>query len=128
MPEKRVVSDGSKSNEDCESIEIECLTLSQVIAAADNYDKIVVKLDVEGAEYEILEDLIRTGAISKISKIYIEWHWDRIGMNFEEHKNFTQKVNPLCELLDWDALDFEIHRKKDQMAAKSRHDFIDGVF
>lgn len=38
-------------------------------------DNIHLKMDCEGAEYPILEHLIATGAIKKISLIWIEWHY-----------------------------------------------------
>jgi len=37
-------------------------------------EKVVVKMDCEGAEYEIIEDLVKSGTIEKISALMIEWH------------------------------------------------------
>lgn len=37
-------------------------------------DYIVVKMDIEGAEYDVLERVIETGAINFFNKLYIEWH------------------------------------------------------
>jgi hypothetical protein len=36
--------------------------------------EIIIKMDIEGAEFSVLNSLIRSGAIKNISKIYIEWH------------------------------------------------------
>jgi len=38
-------------------------------------EKIFLKLDCEGAEYEIIDDLFEQGLLSKISFIIIEWHY-----------------------------------------------------
>lgn len=38
------------------------------------FDKIVVKMDIEGAEIDVLEKLIETGAIEYISVLYVEFH------------------------------------------------------
>lgn len=39
---------------------------------------IILKLDVEGAEYSILEDMRQSNTFSKIKKLYIEFHeWSR---------------------------------------------------
>ncbi len=38
-------------------------------------EKILLKLDCEGAEYEIIEDLFEKGVLNKISFIIIEWHY-----------------------------------------------------
>lgn len=37
-------------------------------------DYVIVKIDVEGAEYAILERLIETGIISAINELYVEFH------------------------------------------------------
>ncbi len=36
--------------------------------------EIIIKMDIEGAEFRVLNSLIRSGAIKRISKLYIEWH------------------------------------------------------
>lgn len=35
----------------------------------------VLKLDIEGAEYDVLEDLHQSGLLSKVSVIMLEWHY-----------------------------------------------------
>jgi FkbM family methyltransferase len=42
--------------------------------AARRYATIVVKMDIESAEYDALDDLIATGCIDKIDHLYVEWH------------------------------------------------------
>jgi len=37
-------------------------------------DYVVLKMDIEGAEYNVLEKVIESGASKFINKIYIEWH------------------------------------------------------
>ena len=41
---------------------------------ADEDMHMVVKLDIEGSEYFVIEDLFRTGNINRIDELYIEWH------------------------------------------------------
>lgn len=50
--------------------------LSQVILAhTKKEDELVVKLDVEGAEYGILEDLLQCpAALIRITQLHVEWH------------------------------------------------------
>lgn len=38
-------------------------------------EKFVLKLDIEGAEYDVLEDLHQSGLLSKVSVIMLEWHY-----------------------------------------------------
>ena len=47
-------------------------------------EKIVVKMDIEGAEFEVLEDVILSGAACLIDDIYIEFH-ERFFIEKEEH-------------------------------------------
>ena len=35
---------------------------------------VVIKMDIEGAEYVALEDMIQKSSFDKVSRIYIEWH------------------------------------------------------
>mgnify|MGYP003121799925 CR=1 FL=1 len=37
-------------------------------------DEIVLKLDIEGAEYEVLNHMIENGSIKYIDNLFIEWH------------------------------------------------------
>ena len=41
-------------------------------------DHVVVKMDVEGAEYTLLHHLMKTGAIGVIDLLLIEWHWQPV--------------------------------------------------
>ena len=58
-----------------ETIKVESLDLSQWIV--DNFSKddyIVLKMDIEGSEYEILPKMIKDGSINYINAAFIEWH------------------------------------------------------
>ena len=57
------------------SLEVKCFDFSYYIK--DNFNKedyIVVKLDIEGAEYPVMDKLIEDGTIDYIDSIYVEWH------------------------------------------------------
>lgn len=45
---------------------------------------IVMKMDIEGAEYEVIPQLIKTGMICRIDLIFVEWHI--------QHKNFPSSL------------------------------------
>ena len=56
-------------------IEVECIDFSSYIDAnISPSDYVICKMDIEGAEYEVLRKLIDDGTINKIDEIYIEWH------------------------------------------------------
>jgi len=41
-------------------------------------DTIIMKLDVEGKEYDILKGMIKHNLFFNIKKLYIEWHWNKV--------------------------------------------------
>lgn len=50
----------------------------------NNYEKIILKLDVESAEYDIMSMLINTNTIYKLHKIYCEFHSQYMEPNIRE--------------------------------------------
>lgn len=55
-------------------------------------DYLIVKMNVEGAEYAIIESLYKHGLIHWIDKWYICWHWNKIGMSKAEHKRIEAMI------------------------------------
>lgn len=68
------------------------------------FDKCVVKMDIEGAEYAVLDHLIDTGSILKISDLYIEWHWKKVRMGMKHkarqlmHKSLVRRLRNIPSL------------------------------
>ena len=57
------------------AIEIETINLGKfLINKSKTYDKIIIKMDIEGAEVEILEKLISTEIANLIDILYVEFH------------------------------------------------------
>lgn len=55
--------------------DVDCIDFSDFINRTFTLDdNIYLKLDIEGAEYSVLNKIIETDAISKIREITIEWH------------------------------------------------------
>jgi len=71
-------------------LKIPSLNLSEFIKQhSDKY--IILKLDIEGAEYEILNKLINEGTISFVNEIHGEFHPNKI--NRPEIKELESKIN-----------------------------------
>jgi FkbM family methyltransferase len=47
---------------------------SFILTEIPKNSEIILKMDIEGAEFRVLNSLIRSGAIKRISKLYVEWH------------------------------------------------------
>jgi FkbM family methyltransferase len=56
-------------------IEIQCRDLSDILKKYSDDDYIVVKLDIEGAEFNVLRKIIKDDTITKINDLYVEWHY-----------------------------------------------------
>ena len=57
------------------AIEIETINLGKfLVNKSKTYDKIIIKMDIEGAEVEILEKLISTKLANLINILYVEFH------------------------------------------------------
>ncbi len=53
---------------------------------------VVCKMDIEGAEYDILEGLINTGAINRINYLYCEFHDWIFSKEYEErHRKIVER-------------------------------------
>lgn len=91
------------------------VTLGSVLRPLPAGDRVVVKLDVEGAEYEVLEHALAEGALDRVraEDLYVDFHGDRIdGFPAERHARlvgrllargyFLPKWDPVAgEVLPW---------------------------
>lgn len=97
------------ANEDCPRIKVECVNLGEVITMIAKAGALIdLKLDIEGAEYEIINSLLDSGAALNIRNFYCEFHWDRIGLKKWEHDEIVCKLNASLDsaVKDWDAVDW----------------------
>jgi FkbM family methyltransferase len=68
-------------------------------------DLLVLKLDIEGAEYDVLRSMIDDSSIRRIAKLYVEFHWERIGLARELHDRLVTELKASgLEIAAWDAL------------------------
>lgn len=75
-------------------------------------DLIILKMDIEGAEYEVLNKMISDGTIEYIDELLVEFHWNKIGLEKQKHDDLIrrlkqQNVNPV----GWNANGWETSRK-----------------
>ena len=63
--------------------EIKSIDLSDFIKTNfDPNDYIILKLDIEGAEYDVLYHLIQTGVLSYVNELWGEWHLDKFPRDY----------------------------------------------
>jgi FkbM family methyltransferase len=78
---------------------VPCLDFSRWLANLQQ-ENVLLKLDVEGAEYDLLDKLIADGTISKVGKLYVEFHdW----LMPDEYKARHKSIWDRCPLYLWNA-------------------------
>ena len=65
---------------------------SWVFRNFDKKDYIILKMDIEGAEYEVLSKMIKDGSIHYIDELYIEWHHKKVNIPEETHNALIEKL------------------------------------
>ena len=127
IQEKKILFDSPSQIQEKKSTNIKCIDLSKWIL--DNFvstDRIILKLDIEGAEYDVLKKMILDGSINYIDELFIEWHWDKIGKSKKEHDLFISSMNNVIINSSWDAGDFKyrsqlvwkLYLKKEKLFSK----------
>jgi FkbM family methyltransferase len=62
-------------------LKVQCLDFATwVLDNTTASDNIVLKMDIEGSEYGVLEHMLAKGVFSRIGRTYIEWHRCRQAM------------------------------------------------
>lgn len=85
-------------------MEIPCLDLSAWISREFKpKDHIVLKMNIEGAEYEVLEKMLADGTLTMIDKLYISWHFRKIpSITTKRHKKLIKAIKEAGhEILKW---------------------------
>lgn len=67
-------------------------------------DYVILKLDVEGAEYDILEKMLRDGTLDRLAYLFVEWHWNKVGIPWERHGTVVRALRRRhVPVMEWDA-------------------------
>ena len=88
---QKVLSNKKRYNQ----ITIHTIDFSQWLHLSfSNDDEIVVKMDIEGAEYKVIPKMKKDGSLKMIDKLFIEWHWYKMkGMTEEDHLKVVEMVS-----------------------------------
>jgi len=78
----------------------------------DNFDKndyIILKMDIEGAEYKVIDKMFNDDSLKYISKFYGELHGTKKGFNQNDtNKFFKQIYSNNLRMFNWDSMQGEI--------------------
>lgn len=53
---------------------------------------VVLKLDIEGAEYAVLGKMISEETIHAVRELHVDWHWNKIGMSERRHLDLIEQL------------------------------------
>ena len=84
--------------------EVPCIDFSQFIQ--NNFskeDRIIIKMDIEGSEFDTLDKMLKDGTFDWVDDIYVEWH-ARFFRNKEEMEKreakIQEQIKPLVTKLE----------------------------
>lgn len=119
---KRVDFKRRREDSSFPKLDVPCIDLSAYVRKmSKKYPHIVLKLDIEGAEYDILEKMLADGTLDLVERLYCEFHASKMGIAPERHDDVVSRVEALCKIHSWDALPFAVFCAKDvKNAAKCR--------
>ena len=74
-------------------IKVPCLDFSKwIIENFDKEDYIILKMDIEGAEYKVLNKMIKHKSIEYINELMIEFHRNKIRLEQKSHDKLMEKL------------------------------------
>jgi len=69
-------------------IKVETIDLNEwILNNFNKEDYIILKIDIEGAEYEVIPHLIGGGSLNYINELSVEYHCDDRKLSFEQYKD-----------------------------------------
>lgn len=95
--------DGTLQQNFKSTAEVEVIDFSNFVSKLDS-DYITCKMDIEGAEFDILEKMILDGSILKIKKIWIEFH-DHF---FVDKKAYADRKSKIVEYLNNHNINYDL--------------------
>lgn len=82
---------------------IDCIDFSKWIV--ENFKKdqeLICKMNIEGAEYNILEKMIKDDTIGYIKKLFVSWHQSKIvNISIERHNKLLKVLEKRTIILPW---------------------------
>jgi FkbM family methyltransferase len=78
---------------------VDCIDFSWWLKSSfSSDDYIIVKFNIEGSEYPILDKMMADSTITLLNELIVYWHWYMIKMPFEAHRDFVSKLDRYPEI------------------------------
>ena len=105
-----LMSEGSCSDSNSDSfrkhdniIKVECVDISSLLKKYNDFDFVLVKMDIEGSEFKVLRKILEDDTISNIKHLYVEWHQQYVkDENLSTVEDLKNKIrNKGIQLYEW---------------------------
>jgi len=84
------------------TIDVDCINFSQYLQNnIQKDDYVICKMDIEGAEYEVLKKLIKEDTIDFIDELYIEWHSHLLKSYYDTNGLIKELTNRNIKIFNW---------------------------
>jgi FkbM family methyltransferase len=70
-------------------IGVKCIDVLKILPPKD--EKVSLKIDAEGAEYDILERIVKAGKSDQIDRLYVEWHGNKMDGDYAKREEDLTK-------------------------------------
>lgn len=64
-------------------------------------DVIIAKMDIEGAEYEVLPSLLESGVVDLLTELRCEFHPERFPQHARQHDELLRQLEAKTRLIHW---------------------------
>lgn len=93
-----------------QEIKIKCVDIRYFFSQFKDYH-IILKLDVEGKEYDILRGMMKFKLLTNVKRIFVEWHWYKV-KTFSKtmHNTIVSQLNRLGFPLTGESTKDEFYR------------------
>jgi len=128
IPNKKVHYELHEDPASTQMLFVQTIDLAEIlIDLSKNYTEIILKLDIEGLEYELLNHLQKTKTLHLLSKLYCEFHYEKIGISSKSHTQFKRGIEATLgqEIEPWDALEFSLTASSADAGKKIRKSLLD---
>ena len=103
------------ANKSALKMSIKCIDLKALLEKAFAFrEKVSLKLDIEGAEYLILEKILQENPelIIKLEHFYCEFHGHKMTGDKEKYNEIEGLITKIREVEPWDAAPLAVYQKK----------------
>lgn len=116
--------EGIDANSSAISMPIMCANLANILERAyASRRSVVLKLDIEGAEYEILDDIAKhhPSVLTRLESFYCEYHGEKMTGDKEWRREIEKITNALHIVEPWDSTPLSVMHKKEKNVLLRKH-------